>query len=32
VVDATLDPGRYVMICNMSGHLMGGMKRSLVVG
>jgi uncharacterized cupredoxin-like copper-binding protein len=31
-VDATLAPGRYVMICNMSGHLMGGMKRTLVVG
>jgi uncharacterized cupredoxin-like copper-binding protein len=31
-VDATLTPGRYVMLCNMSGHFMGGMKRSLVVG
>ena len=31
-VDATLAPGRYVMLCNMSGHLMGGMKRTLVVG
>ena len=31
-VDTTLAPGRYVMLCNMSGHLMGGMKRTLVVG
>jgi uncharacterized cupredoxin-like copper-binding protein len=31
-VDADLAPGRYVMLCNMSGHLMGGMKRTLVVG
>jgi uncharacterized cupredoxin-like copper-binding protein len=31
-VAATLTPGRYVMLCNMSGHLMGGMKRALVVG
>lgn len=31
-VDANLAPGRYVMLCNMSGHLMGGMKRTLVVG
>jgi uncharacterized cupredoxin-like copper-binding protein len=31
-IDATLTPGRYVMLCNMSGHLMGGMKRTLVVG
>jgi uncharacterized cupredoxin-like copper-binding protein len=31
-VDADLAPGRYVMLCNMSGHFMGGMKRTLVVG
>jgi uncharacterized cupredoxin-like copper-binding protein len=31
-IDATLEPGRYVMLCNMSGHLMGGMKKALVVG
>ncbi len=31
-IDATLAPGRYVMFCNMSGHLMSGMKRTLVVG
>jgi uncharacterized cupredoxin-like copper-binding protein len=31
-VDTTLTPGRYLMICNMAGHMMGGMKRALVVG
>ena len=31
-IDATLAPGRYLILCNMSGHLMGGMKRTLVVG
>jgi uncharacterized cupredoxin-like copper-binding protein len=31
-VDASLTPGRYILLCNMSGHLMGGMKRTLVVG
>jgi uncharacterized cupredoxin-like copper-binding protein len=31
-LDVELTPGRYLMICNMSGHLMGGMKRALVVG
>jgi hypothetical protein len=31
-LDVDLTPGRYLMICNMSGHLMGGMKRALVVG
>jgi uncharacterized cupredoxin-like copper-binding protein len=31
-IDATLTPGRYVLLCNMSGHLMSGMKRTLVVG
>jgi len=31
-VNVNLTPGRYLMICNMSGHLMGGMKRALVVG
>jgi uncharacterized cupredoxin-like copper-binding protein len=31
-LDVDLTPGRYLMICNMNGHLMGGMKRALVVG
>jgi uncharacterized cupredoxin-like copper-binding protein len=31
-LDVVLTPGRYLMVCNMSGHLMGGMKRALVVG
>jgi uncharacterized cupredoxin-like copper-binding protein len=26
-----LRPGRYVLICNMSGHLMAGMREDLVV-
>jgi uncharacterized cupredoxin-like copper-binding protein len=26
-----LTPGRYVLFCNMSGHYMGGMRRTLVV-
>jgi hypothetical protein len=26
-----LTPGRYVLFCNMSGHFMGGMHRTLVV-
>ena len=26
-----LTPGRYVLLCNMSGHYMGGMHRTLVV-
>ncbi|MDX6583187.1 MAG: hypothetical protein QOI10_2371 [Solirubrobacterales bacterium] len=31
-VDAELTPGRYVMLCNMSGHLLGGMHDQVVVG
>ena len=27
-----LAPGRYVLFCNMSGHFLGGMHRTLVVG
>jgi uncharacterized cupredoxin-like copper-binding protein len=27
-----LAPGRYVIFCNMSGHYLGGMHRTLVVG
>jgi uncharacterized cupredoxin-like copper-binding protein len=26
-----LTPGRYVLLCNMSGHFLGGMRRTLVV-
>jgi uncharacterized cupredoxin-like copper-binding protein len=26
-----LDPGRYVLFCNMAGHFLGGMHRQLVV-
>jgi uncharacterized cupredoxin-like copper-binding protein len=26
-----LTPGRYVLLCNMSGHYLGGMSRTLVV-
>ena len=26
-----LTPGRYVLLCNMSGHYLGGMRRTLVV-
>jgi uncharacterized cupredoxin-like copper-binding protein len=26
-----LTPGRYILLCNMSGHYMGGMRRTLVV-
>jgi hypothetical protein len=26
-----LSPGRYVLFCNMSGHYLGGMRRTLVV-
>jgi uncharacterized cupredoxin-like copper-binding protein len=31
-VDLSLEPGRYVMFCNMSGHFMGGMYADLDVG
>ena len=27
-----LRPGRYVLICNLEGHYLGGMHRSLIVG
>jgi uncharacterized cupredoxin-like copper-binding protein len=27
-----LAPGRYVIFCNMSGHYLGGMHRTVVVG
>lgn len=27
-----LHPGRYVLLCNMSGHYLGGMETELVVG
>lgn len=30
--DADLAPGRYLMICNMTGHMLGGMRRELTVG
>jgi uncharacterized cupredoxin-like copper-binding protein len=30
-LDVELAPGRYVMLCNMSGHMLGGMRRELVV-
>jgi uncharacterized cupredoxin-like copper-binding protein len=30
-LDVKLTPGRYVMFCNMSGHLLGGMHTELVV-
>jgi uncharacterized cupredoxin-like copper-binding protein len=30
-LELRLAPGRYVLFCNMSGHFMGGMHRSLVV-
>ena len=26
-----LAPGRYVLLCNMSGHYLGGMRREVVV-
>jgi uncharacterized cupredoxin-like copper-binding protein len=26
-----LTPGRYVLFCNMAGHYLGGMHRTLVV-
>lgn len=31
-LDLDLAPGRYLMICNMTGHMLGGMRRELVVG
>jgi uncharacterized cupredoxin-like copper-binding protein len=30
-LEVHLTPGRYVLLCNMSGHYLGGMKRTLVV-
>jgi uncharacterized cupredoxin-like copper-binding protein len=30
-LDVRLAPGRYVLLCNMSGHYLGGMHRTLVV-
>jgi uncharacterized cupredoxin-like copper-binding protein len=30
-LDVHLTPGRYVLLCNMSGHYLGGMRRTLVV-
>lgn len=30
-VDVTLRRGRYVLFCNMAGHYLGGMRRTLVV-
>jgi uncharacterized cupredoxin-like copper-binding protein len=30
-LDVRLTPGRYVLLCNMSGHYLGGMERTLVV-
>jgi hypothetical protein len=30
-LEVRLAPGRYVLFCNMSGHFLGGMHRSLVV-
>jgi uncharacterized cupredoxin-like copper-binding protein len=27
-----LRPGRYVLLCNMAGHFLGGMHRTLIVG
>jgi uncharacterized cupredoxin-like copper-binding protein len=30
-LEVHLAPGRYVLLCNMSGHYLGGMRRELVV-
>jgi uncharacterized cupredoxin-like copper-binding protein len=30
-IKAHLTPGRYELICNMSGHYMGGMEAEMVV-
>ena len=30
-LDLHLTPGRYVLLCNMSGHYLGGMRTTLVV-
>jgi uncharacterized cupredoxin-like copper-binding protein len=30
-LDIHLKPGRYVLLCNMSGHYLGGMDRTVVV-
>jgi uncharacterized cupredoxin-like copper-binding protein len=31
-LDVDLTPGRYLMFCNMTGHMLGGMRRELIVG
>jgi uncharacterized cupredoxin-like copper-binding protein len=31
VMRVSLRPGRYVLLCNMSGHYLGGMRKELVV-
>ena len=31
-LEVRLTPGRYVLLCNMSGHYLGGMRRTFVVG
>jgi uncharacterized cupredoxin-like copper-binding protein len=31
-LDVALAPGRYLLLCNMAGHYMGGMHTELVVG
>lgn len=31
MLDVRLAPGRYVLFCNLAGHYLGGMRRSLVV-
>jgi uncharacterized cupredoxin-like copper-binding protein len=30
-IDLDLKPGRYILLCNMSGHYLGGMDRTVVV-
>jgi uncharacterized cupredoxin-like copper-binding protein len=30
-LDVRLEPGRYELICNMSGHYLGGMRKQIVV-
>jgi hypothetical protein len=30
-LEVRLEPGRYVMFCNMAGHFMSGMSRGLLV-
>ena len=31
VLHVNLAPGRYILFCNMAGHFLGGMHRTLVV-